>query len=46
MYIKYGRIYKAQELFDKMHDANIDSWTTMALGYAQNLFSKEALHNF
>ena len=29
MYVKYGRIHKAQELFDKMHDANIVSWYVM-----------------
>jgi len=40
MYAKCGRIHKAQELFNKMHDANTISWFVMIAGHIQNGFSK------
>eukprot|EP00253_Pinus_taeda_P029651 PITA_29651 len=36
MYAKCGRIEKAQELFHKMPQRNVVSWTTMIVGCAQN----------
>lgn len=38
MYEKYGIIHKDQELFDKMHDANIILWFVMITWYAKNRF--------
>jgi len=39
MYAKYRRIHKAKELYHKMHDANIVSWSTMIPTYETNEFS-------
>ncbi|XP_057872340.2 pentatricopeptide repeat-containing protein DOT4, chloroplastic-like [Cryptomeria japonica] len=46
MYAKCGNIDKACELFDKMPQRNVVSWTAMILGYAQNGFVEKALENF
>ncbi|XP_057854806.2 pentatricopeptide repeat-containing protein At5g27110 [Cryptomeria japonica] len=46
MYAKCGSIDKARELFDKMPQKNVFSWTAMIAGFAQNGFVKEALENF
>ncbi|XP_059066116.1 pentatricopeptide repeat-containing protein At2g22070 [Cryptomeria japonica] len=46
MYAKCGRIYKARELFDKMTQKNVVSWTAMVAGYAQNGVLDEALTLF
>ena len=36
MYAKCGRIHKAWELFDKMHDVKIVSWFVIVAGCIQN----------
>ncbi|XP_057816435.1 pentatricopeptide repeat-containing protein At2g13600 [Cryptomeria japonica] len=46
MYAKCGRIHKARELFDKMPQRNVISWTAMIAGYAQNGFFEKALETF
>ncbi|XP_057841967.2 pentatricopeptide repeat-containing protein At2g22070 [Cryptomeria japonica] len=46
MYAKCGIIHKARELFDKMSQKNVVSWTTMIAGYAQNGVLDEALKLF
>lgn len=38
IYVKCGRIHKAQELFDKMYDANTVPWYVNIVGYTQNGF--------
>eukprot|EP01018_Ginkgo_biloba_P001598 Gb_35887 [translate_table: standard] len=46
MYAKCGRIEKARDMFDKMRQRNIISWTAMIVGYAQNGSMDEALKLF
>eukprot|EP01018_Ginkgo_biloba_P001657 Gb_20195 [translate_table: standard] len=46
MYAKCGRIENACDLFEKMHQRNVVSWTAMIGGYAQNGRSGEALQLF
>lgn len=46
MYAKYGRIHKARELFDKIHDVNIVSLITIIGGYAIHGYNKDALKIF
>eukprot|EP01018_Ginkgo_biloba_P001571 Gb_40472 [translate_table: standard] len=46
MYAKCGIINKARDLFDKMDQRNVVSWTTMIAGYAQNGHGEEALKLF
>ena len=46
MYAKYGRVHKALELFDKMHDANIVFLCTIIIGYAQNWFLEKGLDTY
>ncbi|XP_057848233.2 pentatricopeptide repeat-containing protein At2g13600-like [Cryptomeria japonica] len=46
MYAKCGSIHKAREVFDKIHQKNVVSWTTMIAGYAQNGVLDEALRLF
>ncbi|XP_059067389.1 pentatricopeptide repeat-containing protein At2g39620 [Cryptomeria japonica] len=46
MYAKCGRINKAYELFNKMPQRNVVSWTAMIAGYAQNGFVEKALETF
>ncbi|KAH9310397.1 hypothetical protein KI387_025432 [Taxus chinensis] len=46
MYVKCGTIHKARELFDKMPQKNVFSWTAMIVGYAQNGVLDEALRLF
>lgn len=43
MYENYGRIHKFQELFNKIHDSNIVSWTKMIGGYAIHGYRKDSL---
>ncbi|XP_059069540.1 pentatricopeptide repeat-containing protein At3g12770-like [Cryptomeria japonica] len=43
MYAKCGSIDKARELFDRMPQRNVFSWTAMIAGYAQNGFAEKAL---
>ncbi|KAH7296208.1 hypothetical protein KP509_26G013500 [Ceratopteris richardii] len=42
MYAGCGLMYKAQEIFDKVLDADIVSWTSLIAGYGQLGKSKEA----
>ena len=46
MYAKCGFTEKTREVFDKMHQGDIVSWTAMAAGYAQNAFVDESLKLF
>ncbi|XP_059069664.1 pentatricopeptide repeat-containing protein At1g11290, chloroplastic-like isoform X1 [Cryptomeria japonica] len=46
MYAKCGSINKARELFDRMPERNVVSWTAMIAGYAQNGFVEKALDTF
>jgi pentatricopeptide repeat protein len=46
MYAKCGSIEKARELFDKMHQRDVVSWTAMIAGYAMHGCGKEALKLF
>ncbi|XP_057873083.2 putative pentatricopeptide repeat-containing protein At3g23330 [Cryptomeria japonica] len=46
MYAKCGKIDKARELFDRMPQRNVVSWTAMIGGYAQNGFFEKALEIF
>eukprot|EP01018_Ginkgo_biloba_P013140 Gb_38248 [translate_table: standard] len=46
MYAKCGSIEKARDVFDKMHQRNVVSWTAMIAGYVQNGRGVEALQLF
>ncbi|XP_057837804.1 pentatricopeptide repeat-containing protein At3g09040, mitochondrial-like [Cryptomeria japonica] len=46
MYAKCGSIVKAREVFEKMPQRNVVSWTAMIAGYAQRGFLEEALETF
>ncbi|XP_057824127.2 pentatricopeptide repeat-containing protein At4g02750 isoform X2 [Cryptomeria japonica] len=46
MYAKCGSIGRAHKLFDKMHQLDDVSWTSMISGYAQNGLVDEALKLF
>ncbi|CAN6471202.1 unnamed protein product [Victoria cruziana] len=46
MYAKCGSISDARQVFEKVQEKNIISWTTMILGYAMNGDFKEALNIF
>eukprot|EP01018_Ginkgo_biloba_P012918 Gb_21949 [translate_table: standard] len=46
MYAKCGSLENARSVFDKMHQRDIVSWTTMVAGYAQNRLIEEALKLF
>ncbi|KAH9288067.1 hypothetical protein KI387_032184, partial [Taxus chinensis] len=46
MYAKCGSIHKACELFNRMPQRNVISWTAMIAGYAQNGFVEKALETF
>lgn len=41
-----GIINKAEELFDKIHDAYIVSWNTMIPWYPKNRICENILYNF
>eukprot|EP01018_Ginkgo_biloba_P002600 Gb_38500 [translate_table: standard] len=46
MYAKCGIIQKARDLFDRMHQRNTYSWTSIIAGYALHGCGKEALKLF
>ncbi|XP_057834761.2 pentatricopeptide repeat-containing protein At2g39620-like [Cryptomeria japonica] len=46
MYAKCGSIIKAHELFDRMPQRNVVSWTVMIAGYTQNGLVDKALEAF
>ncbi|XP_057842699.2 pentatricopeptide repeat-containing protein At2g13600 isoform X2 [Cryptomeria japonica] len=46
MYAKCGNIYKAREVFEKIAQKNVVSWTAMISGYVQNGFCDKALETF
>ncbi|XP_057873047.2 pentatricopeptide repeat-containing protein At1g11290, chloroplastic-like [Cryptomeria japonica] len=46
MYAKCGSVDKARELFDRMRQRNVFSWTAMIAGYAQNGLAEKALKTF
>lgn len=43
MYVKFGLLDEAQNLFDEMPDRNIVSWTTMISAYANSNLNHKAL---
>eukprot|EP01018_Ginkgo_biloba_P028295 Gb_03034 [translate_table: standard] len=44
MYAKCGRLCEARNLFDKMPERNLVSWTAMIVGYVQHGHCEEALN--
>eukprot|EP01018_Ginkgo_biloba_P019324 Gb_30146 [translate_table: standard] len=46
MYVKCGHIEEARQVFDKMSQRNVVTWTTMIVGYAQNERGEESLRLF
>jgi pentatricopeptide repeat protein len=46
MYAKCGSIDEAQQVFDKIHERNMVSWTTVIAGYVQCGHSEETLKLF
>eukprot|EP01018_Ginkgo_biloba_P001467 Gb_24928 [translate_table: standard] len=46
MYAKCERIELARDIFDKMSQRNVVSWTSIIAGYAQNSHAEEALKLF
>eukprot|EP00249_Psilotum_nudum_P002183 c15083_g1_i1 orf=1-1065(-) len=46
MYVKCGRVVDAFQLFKKMPERDVVSWTSMIVGYTQHGFSEEALNIF
>ncbi|XP_057837432.2 pentatricopeptide repeat-containing protein At1g11290, chloroplastic-like [Cryptomeria japonica] len=46
MYGKCGNTDKARELFERMPQRNVVSWTAMIAGYTQNGFVEKALETF
>ncbi|XP_057828991.2 pentatricopeptide repeat-containing protein At1g11290, chloroplastic [Cryptomeria japonica] len=46
MYLKCGNVEVARQVFDKMPQRNVVSWTAMIAGCVQNGFAKEALELF
>ncbi|KAI5056883.1 hypothetical protein GOP47_0028701 [Adiantum capillus-veneris] len=46
MYAKCGVPTMAQEVFDKLPDKDVVSWTALIAGYAQHNYGKEALRCF
>jgi len=46
MYAKCGRIHKDNESFDKIHDVDTISWTTMYEGYEIHGYKKDSLKLF
>ncbi|XP_057842691.2 pentatricopeptide repeat-containing protein At4g21065-like [Cryptomeria japonica] len=46
MYIKYGCIHQASELFDKMPERDVVSWTSVVAGYTRIGFVEKALEIF
>lgn len=42
IYVKYGRIHKEYELFNKIHDANIVVWIPMIKGYIIHGYNKDS----
>jgi pentatricopeptide repeat protein len=46
MYAKCGSIEKARDVFDRMRQRDVVSWTSMIAGYAQHGYSEAALKLF
>ncbi|CAN6484713.1 unnamed protein product [Victoria cruziana] len=46
MYCKCGRLSTARQLFDRMPEKNVVSWTTLINGYAENGLFESALRLF
>ncbi|XP_057871105.2 pentatricopeptide repeat-containing protein At2g35030, mitochondrial [Cryptomeria japonica] len=46
MYAKFGRIEDARQVFDKIFQPDVVSWTAMVAGYAQNGYAEKALELF
>ncbi|KAG6389133.1 hypothetical protein SASPL_150592 [Salvia splendens] len=46
MYCKCGSINEAYELFERIEDTDVISWTTLIVGYARHGLGQEALQHF
>eukprot|EP01018_Ginkgo_biloba_P015477 Gb_20634 [translate_table: standard] len=46
MYVKFGKLKDARQVFEKMSERNVVSWTAMITGYAQNGHGEEAFKLF
>jgi pentatricopeptide repeat protein len=46
MYAKCGSIENARHVFDKMHQRDVVSWTTMIAGYAMHGYGKQSVQLF
>lgn len=46
MYAKCGKPESARQVFDKMHERSVVSWTAVIAGYVQNGYCQEALDIF
>lgn len=46
MYAKCGKLDSARQVFDRMHNRGVVSWTAVIAGYVQNGFCQEALELF
>ena len=46
IYCKCGSINEAYEIFEKIEDKNVISWTTLIVGYARHGLGQEALQLF
>ncbi|XP_057871944.2 pentatricopeptide repeat-containing protein At1g15510, chloroplastic isoform X2 [Cryptomeria japonica] len=46
LYAKCGRVDKARELFDRMSERDVISWTAMIVGYAHNGYIEKTLETF
>ncbi|KAG6389162.1 hypothetical protein SASPL_150621 [Salvia splendens] len=46
MYCKCGSINEAYELFERIEDKDVISWTTLIVGYARHGLGQEALQHF
>lgn len=46
IHVKFGNVMDARQIFDKMPERNVVSWTVMIAGYAQHGHNEEALKFF
>ncbi|GAB2275630.1 hypothetical protein Dimus_010387 [Dionaea muscipula] len=46
LYVKCGYLLQARKLFDHIGKRNVNSWTTLVLGYAQEGYLSEAMRLF
>ncbi|KAF8411151.1 hypothetical protein HHK36_003694 [Tetracentron sinense] len=46
MYARCGNVEKAREVFDRMHERNVVSWTAMISGYGMHGYGSQAVELF